>query len=239
MSIQTLDVEYKDGDTVFEAHVAWDEAIQGHRPGVLVSHAWGGRSEFEDRKAECLAELGYVGFALDLYGKGVRGSNQEENSALMQPLLDDRPLLQKRMQLALGHLKAQKDVASDRLAAIGFCFGGLCVLDLARTGADLCGVVSFHGLLGAPGNTAGTAMQAKALVLHGWQDPLAPPEAVQALASEMDGLDADWQLHAYGTSYHAFTNPAANDVANGMQYDPVADRRSWDSMQLFLNEVFA
>ena len=238
MSIQTADVEYKDGDTVFEAHVAWDEAIQGNRPGVLVSHAWGGRSEFEDRKAEYLAELGYVGFALDLYGKGVRGSSPEENSALMQPFLDDRALLQKRMQLALDQLRGQKDVESERVAAIGFCFGGLCVLDLARSGADLCGVVSFHGLLGAPGNTDGNSMQAKALVLHGWQDPMARPEAVHALATELDAMGADWQLHAYGNSMHAFTNPNADDPDSGLQYDAVADHRSWDSMQLFLNEVF-
>ncbi len=239
MSIQVRQVEYKDGDTVLEAHVAWDEAVHGARPGVLVSHAWGGRGEFEDRKAERLAELGYVGFALDLYGKGVTGNSPEENAALMQPFLDDRSALQRRMQLALDQLRGQKDVDADRVAAIGFCFGGLCVLDLARTGAELRGVVSFHGLLAPPGNTVGNTMKAKALVLHGWQDPMAPPDQVLALADEMTALGADWQLHAYGTSMHAFTNPNAADPASGLQFDAVADHRSWDSMQLFLNEVFA
>lgn len=239
MSIQVRQVEYKDGGTILEAHVAWDEAVHGARPGVLVSHAWGGRTEFEDRKAELLAELGYVGFALDLYGKGVTGSDPDENSALMQPFLDDRSMLQRRMQLALDQLRGTKDVDGERLAAIGFCFGGLCVLDLARSGANLRGVVSFHGLLSSPGNTDGNTVKAKALVLHGWQDPLATPDQLLAFTEEMQGLGADWQLNAYGNSMHAFTNPNANDPAEGMLYDPAADHRSWDAMQLFLKEVFA
>ena len=239
MGIQTRQVEYRDGDTLLEAHVAWDDAVSGPRPGVLVSHAWAGRSEFEDRKAERLAELGYVGFALDLYGKGVLGRNNDENAGLMKPFLDDRRVLQRRMKLALEQLRGQKEVDSSRVAAIGFCFGGLCVLDLARTGADVRGVVSFHGLLGSPGNTDGNRMTARALVLHGWKDPMAPPEQVLAFAEEMASLGADWQLHAYGNALHAFTNPQANAPDHGLLYDAAADRRSWDSMWLFLNEVFA
>jgi len=239
VSIQTQTVEYKDGATVLEAHMAWDASETGPRPGVLVSHAWAGRTEFEDRRAERLAELGYVGFALDLYGKSVRGSNPEENAALMQPFLDDRALLQNRMQLALDQMSQRKEVDNARTAAIGFCFGGLGVLDLARSGADLCGVVSFHGLLGAPGNTDGRSMVAKILVLHGWQDPLAPPEQVVAFGEEMGGRGADWQLNAYGNCMHAFTNPDAAAPENGMQYDPTADHRSWDAMWVFLNEVFS
>ena len=239
MSIQTRTIEYKDGDTVLAAHMAWDDTVSGHRPGVLVSHAWAGRSDFEDRKAEHLAELGYVGFALDLYGQGVSGRSPDENAALMQPFLDDRALLQRRMQLSLEQLSAQKEVDGDRTAAIGFCFGGLCVLDLARTGADLCGVVSFHGLLGAPDNTEGTEIFSKVLVLHGWRDPLVPPEQVLSFADEMASHGADWQLQVYGNCMHAFTNPEAEAPENGMQYDPTADHRSWDSMWVFLNEVFS
>ena len=239
MSIQVQELEYGDGDQVFTAHVAWDEAVSGPRPGVLVSHAWGGRSEFEDRKAELLAELGYVGFALDLYGKGKRGSSPDENRALMTPLLEDRATLQSRMQLALVQLRGVSHVESEKTAAIGFCFGGLCVLDLARAGADLRGVVSFHGLLGLPENLEQTRVSAKALVLHGWQDPMATPDQVLEFAKDMDARGADWQLHAYGTALHAFTNPAAADPDNGLQFDALADHRSWDSMQLFLNEVFA
>ncbi len=239
MSIQVQELEYGAGDQVFTAHVAWDEAVSGPRPGVLVSHAWGGRSEFEDRKAELLAELGYVGLALDLYGKGIRGSSPDENQALMTPLLEDRALLQSRMQLALSELRGVSHVDAEKTAAIGFCFGGLCVLDLARSGADVRGVVSFHGLLGLPGNLSPAPLSAKALILHGWQDPMATPDQVLEFAKDMDARDADWQLHAYGTALHAFTNPAAADPDHGLQYDAVADHRSWDSMQLFLNEVFA
>jgi len=239
MSIQVRELEYRDGNQVFEAYVAWDEAVSGTRPGVLVSHAWGGRADFEDRKAERLAELGYVGFALDLYGKGRRGSSPDENRALMAPFLDDRALLQRRMKLALDQLRGLAQVDAARTAAIGFCFGGLCVLDLARAGTDVRGVVSFHGLLGAPGNTAGGYMAAKALVLHGWKDPMVTPDQVLAFAEEMDDLGANWEMHAYGNAMHAFSNPGADDAAHGLLYDATADRRSWDSMQLFLNEIFA
>ena len=239
MSIKTQQLEYKDGDTVLEAHVAWDEAVTGARPGVLVSHTWAGRGEFEDRKAEQLAELGYVGFALDLYGKGIYGSGPEENAGLMQPLLDDRTVLQKRMGAALEKLGSLGIVDGDRLAAIGFCFGGLCVLDLMRVEAEVAGVVSFHGLLSAPGNTSGNRAKSKVLMLHGWRDPMAPPEQVIEFADEMQALGADWELIAFGEALHAFTNPAAQDPENGMQYDAQADRRSWAAMRLFLDEVLA
>ena len=146
MAIQTRQVEYRDHDTLLEAYMAFDDSSHDRRPGVLISHTWAGRSESEENKAEVLAELGYVGFALDLYGKGVKGSGPEENAALMQPLLDDRILLQQRVQLALDVLGKQKEVDAARIAAMGFCFGGLCVLDLARTGADILGAASFHGL---------------------------------------------------------------------------------------------
>ena len=154
MTIRTRTVDYVDGDTTLEGLVAWDDAQTGTRPGVLVSHAWGGRSELEDGKAIQLAELGYVGLALDLYGKGVRGSSPAENSALMQPFLDDRQMLQTRLLKSLDALREQPEVDSANVAAIGFCFGGLCVLDIARTGEELRGVVSFHGLFSSPDNPA-------------------------------------------------------------------------------------
>jgi dienelactone hydrolase len=238
MSIQTRLVEYKDGDILLEAYMAWDESSHDRKPGVLISHAWAGRSEFEEDKAAHLAELGYVGFALDLYGKGVKGGDPEQNRALMQPLLDDREMLQRRMQLALDIIRKQKEVDGDRVAAMGFCFGGLCVLDLARTGADILGAASFHGLFSAPGNTGDKGISAKVLVMHGWDDPMATPDQVLALADELTAAGADWQIHAYGNTVHAFTNPAANDVEHGTVYDADADRRSWQSLQLFLAEIF-
>ena len=238
MGIQAKSIEYSDGDQTFEAYVAWDDSGTDPRPGVLVSHAWGGRGDFEDGRAERLAELGYVGFALDLYGKGRRGTTKEENAALMQPLLDDREVLQRRMALAVDQLRRLKVVDESRVAAMGFCFGGLCVLDLARTGADVRGVASFHGLFGRPDNTAGNKIQAKVLVLHGWDDPMATPDQVQGLAEELTSMGADWQIHAYGGTMHAFTNPSADDPDFGTVYDAAADHRSWHSLQMFLAEIF-
>lgn len=238
MSLRHRLIEYSDGETLLEGRLAWDDASSDPRPGVLVAHAWGGRSAYEDGKADRLAELGYAALALDLYGKGRRGSGPEENAALMQPFLDDREMLQHRMRVSLEALRGQAEVEAGSVAAIGFCFGGLCVLDLARTGEDLAGVVSFHGLLAPPGNTAGNKVRARVLVLHGWDDPMAQPDSVLALTDELGAMAADWQLHAYGNTVHAFTNPAANDPGMGTVYDAVADRRSWQAMTNFLDELF-
>lgn len=238
MSIQTRIIEYRDGDHIFDAYMTWENVGSDLKPGVLIAHAWGGRGEFEEGKAERLAELGYIGFALDLYGKGRRGNSREENEALMNPLLADRSVLQHRMQLGLAQLKKQKEVDSSRVAAMGFCFGGLCVLDLARMGADLRGVASFHGLFGPPENLSEQKIKAKILVLHGWDDPMATPDQVVSLADELSQAGADWQIHGYGNTVHAFTNPCANDAEHGTVFNAAADRRSWQSLQLFLAELF-
>jgi dienelactone hydrolase len=239
LSIETRILEYDVDDIVCEALLAWDSDADSVRPGVLVSHAWGGRGDFEDGKARKLAELGYVGFAIDVYGKGKRGQSPDENAALMQPLLDDRPALQRRMLAAVQTLRQQPQVDNDKIGAIGFCFGGLCVLDLARSGADIAGVVSFHGLFNTPGNTAGNTIRAKVLALHGWDDPMATPEQAVALAEELTSMGADWQLHGYGNTMHAFTNPQANAPGSGTVYSPVADARSWNAMTNFLSEIFS
>jgi dienelactone hydrolase len=238
LGLQTRLIDYRDEDTILEGRLVWDDDFSGPRPGVLVAHAWGGRSDYEDGKADSLARLGYAAFALDLYGKGVRGSGPEENSALMQPFLEDRDMLQKRLLIALATLRQQAEVDATRVAAIGFCFGGLCVLDIARTGEELAGVVSFHGLLGGPANALGNGINTKILVLHGWDDPMAKPEAVIALASELSAAGADWQLHAYGNTTHAFTNPNADNRNMGTVYDATADRRSWQAMTNFFDELF-
>ncbi len=238
MGIDTRLIEYRDGDVLLESYMSWDDSGSDSRPGVLIAHAWGGRGDHEQHRAEQLAELGYVGFALDMFGKGVRGSSKEENAALIQPFLNDRAMLQRRMKLALDVMRKQKEVDSTRAAAMGFCFGGLCVLDLARTGVNISGVASFHGLFGRPGNTVGNQIAAKVLVLHGWEDPMATPDHVLGLAEEMTSKGADWQIHAYGNTMHAFTNPVANDPDFGTVYDAAADHRSWQSLQLFLAEIF-
>ena len=236
--IQERLVEYEHAGAQLEGFLAYDDVEVGARPGVMVVHAWAGRSEFECDKARALAELGYVGFAADLYGKGVLGTSTEENAGLMQPFLQDRALLQSRLTTALETLKSLPEVDNDRIAAIGFCFGGLCVLDMARTGTDIKGVASFHGLFGAPGNTAGTKIKAKVLALHGHEDPMVPVDAVVELEKELTEAGADWQIYVYGNALHAFTNPAANNPELGAIYNRNADKRSWQALLNFLDELF-
>jgi dienelactone hydrolase len=236
MTVQTRKVEYEIGGKTYEGVLAVDDAQSGKRPGILVSHAWAGRSEFEIEKAKALAELGYAGFALDLYGKGVLGETNEQCQALMTPFIEDREMLRAQLLNTIDIVKDQPEADESQIGAIGFCFGGLCVLDMARAGADMKGVVSFHGLLGGAGNTAG--VKAKVLVLHGWDDPMVPPDAVVDFAKEMTGAGADWQLHAYGGTMHAFTNPEASDPNFGTVYNADADRRSWITMTNFLAEIF-
>lgn len=237
MALKTQDIDYRHNDTLLSGFFAYDDAHVLPRPAVLIAHAWAGRDDFVCNKACKLAELGYSAFALDMYGKGVLGNGPEENGRLMQPFMTNRELLQGRIGAALDTVRALPQVDPGSIAAMGFCFGGLCVLDLARTGADLKGVVSFHGLFTPPGNTAGRKIRAKVLVLHGYDDPMAPPEQVQSLGRELTEAGADWQIHMYGNTVHAFTNPLANDRAFGTVYAPAADRRSWLSMRNFLAEV--
>ena len=232
-------VDYEHDGLALQGLLAVDDEAGGLRPGVLVAHAWGGRSEFEDQTARRLAEGGYAGFALDLYGRGVRGSNRDENAALIAPFLEQRSLLQARIASAVSTLQAQPEVDSNRIAAIGYCFGGLSVLDLARSGADVRGVVSLHGLFNPPEPAPGVPIRAKVLALHGHLDPMVPVEAVNALEAELTAAGADWQIHSYGSAMHAFTNPKANDPEFGTVYNAAADRRSWVATTNFLAEVLA
>lgn len=235
--LQSKTVDYFDGDTRLQGYLAFDDAHPGPLPAVLIAHPWGGRNDFVMDKARQLAGLGYVGFAHDMYGDARLGEGAEACSALMLPFMQDRLKLQQRMACALDALRRQPSVDASRIAAMGFCFGGLCVLDLARTGADLRGVVSFHGLFKPPGNTAGTRIRAKVLVLHGHDDPMVPVDDVLALEKELTEAGADWQVHVYGNTVHAFTNPQANDPVFGTVYNAAADRRSWRSLVNFLAEV--
>jgi dienelactone hydrolase len=237
MTIVSNTVDYLDGDVPLEGFFAYDDAFDGRRPAVLINHAWGGRDEFVAEKAKKLAELGYLAFAVDMYGKGVLGQNPEENAKLMQPFMDGRAMLQQRINSALYAVKLMPWVDDTKIVAIGFCFGGLCVLDLARSGADIAGVVSFHGLLGAPDNISHPDIKAKVLVLHGNDDPMVPVEQLVALKQELTQAGADWQMHIYGNTMHAFTNPLANDPGFGTVYQADADNRSWLAMKNFLSEI--
>lgn len=238
MSITEQTIDYDFSGETMEGYCAIDRAKSGSRPIVLVAHAWAGQGEQERRKAMALAELGYAGFAVDLYGKGRRGTSVEENQALMTPLLEARERIVAGLHAALKAARGVEGVDGHRVAAIGFCFGGLCVLDFARSGADVAGVVSFHGLLNPPPQPS-AGITARVLALHGWDDPMAPPDHVMALATELTAAGADWQVQAYGNTMHAFTNPDANDPDFGTVYDATADRRSWIAMQNFLHELFS
>ncbi|MDF1836286.1 MAG: dienelactone hydrolase family protein [Planctomycetota bacterium] len=235
MAIQTRLIEYTHDGTLLEGCLAWDDSATETRPGILVSHAWGGRNPFTTEKAKALAEQGYVAFALDLYGKGVLGTSKEENEALLQPHLDNRVRLQDRLNTCLQVLRDQSEVDAAKTAIIGYCFGGLCAMDLARSGADILGAISMHGLPFPPEVTH--PIMAKMLICHGWDDPMADPESMVELAQELSEAGADWQLHAYGGRMHAFTNPEANDPDFGTVYDADADRRSWQAATNFLAEV--
>jgi len=239
LSVKTRLVDYGDGQINYQGMFAVDDSLAGKRPGILIAHTIRGRSVFEEGKAEALARLGYAAFALDVYGKAELDTDDENKRGHMTALRADRTELQRRLALSLRTMKEQPEVDAGRIAAIGFCFGGLCVLDIARSGEELAGVVSFHGLLAAPDTREAAAIKSRVLVLHGWDDPLALPESVLALAEEMTAAGADWQLHAYGNTVHAFTNPAANDTTRGTVYDAAADRRSWVAMNNFLDELFS
>ncbi|MEX2495068.1 MAG: dienelactone hydrolase family protein [Woeseia sp.] len=230
-------IEYRDGDTRLEAYMAWGEA-SAPRPVVLIVHAYGGRGEYECGRADMLARMGYVGVALDVYGKGVLGQDPAECGRLMQPFIEDRGHLLRRLELGLEAARAQPECDPGRVAAIGYCFGGLCVLDMARAGLDLHGVVSFHGLFDPPSDRASNDIRAKVLVLHGWEDAMVPPDSVLALASELTARNTNWQIHAYGGTFHAFTNPHADDIGRSVKFDAVADRRSWETLENFLAELF-
>ncbi len=231
-------VDYRDGDVTCEGYAAYDESRRGPLPGVLVSHTWAGQGDAERREAERLASLGYVGFAVDIYGKGLRGGSPDENARLMQPFVDDRAALAARINAAFEALERHPRVDAERRAAIGYCFGGLCVLDLARSAPQgLRGVVSVHGMLHAPHHRPQVPITAKVLVLHGYDDPMAPPDHLRALATELTEAGADWQVHAYGRTMHAFTNPHVAAPERGLAYNPTAARRAQASMIGFLEEV--
>lgn len=225
-----------EGETYDAAIVA---PAGGPRPGVLVFHGWEGRSEGQEIFGRRLAELGYAAFCVDLYGKGRRGTTPAECEALMTPLISDRALLRKRLLNAVQVAGAAPEIDAARMAAIGFCFGGLCVLDLARAGAPLKAVGSFHGLFTPPGLPSVTPIRAKVAAFHGWDDPMVPPADVVALGQELTEAQADWQIHAYGGAMHAFMAPGADMPEMGIQYHERTATRAWRALTDFLAESLA
>ncbi|AUS99723.1 dienelactone hydrolase [Nostoc sp. CENA543] len=237
-ALQTKTIEYKDGNTVLEGYLAYDDAIKGKRPGVLVVHEWDGLQSYAKRRTEQLAKMGYVAFAADIYGKGIRPKTTEESGKQATIYRQNRPLLRSRANAGLKALQSNPLTDVKRIAAIGYCFGGGTVLELARSGANIAGVVSFHGNLDTPNPGDAKNIKAKVLVLHGADDPFIPETQLKAFETEMRQGNVDWQLISYGRTVHSFTNPDAKGEIKGAEYNPIADQRSWQAMQQFFAEIF-
>ena len=238
--VHTETVEYKDGDTVLEGYLAYDDSTaKGPRPAVLVVHQWTGLGDYEKKRAEMLAKLGYVVFAADIYGKGVRAKDTTEAGALAGKYRNgDRTLLRERANAALAVLEKNERTDTKRVAAIGYCFGGTTVLELARSGADIAGVVSFHGGLDSPKPADGKNIKCPVLVCHGADDPFEKPEDLTAFENEMRDAKVDWRLIKYGGAVHAFTQPDPGFSNPGARYNEKADKRSWADMKMFFAEIF-
>lgn len=237
--IFTKNIQYSIGGLNCLGYVAYNTQNKQPLPCVMVAHDWRGRGEAACEKARQLASMGYVGFAIDLYGEAKLGHDNEQRRTLMTPLIQDRQLLAERVCAAFKTVCSIPQVNTKKIAILGYCLGGMSALDLARTGVDIKGAVSFHGLLSEPPVTLADTIKAKILVLHGHDDPLVPPLQITQFAAEMSRKKVDWQVHIYGLTAHSFTNPDANDTSMGLHYNQTADKRSWASTTLFLKEVLA
>lgn len=230
-------VEYKDGETVLEGYLAFDDGGLEKRPGVLIVHEWWGLNDYAKQRADQLAALGYVAFAVDMYGKGIRTSDRAEAAKLSGQFKDAPDKMRQRVKAGLDVLAKHERIDPQRIAAIGYCFGGTTVLQLAYSGAPVAGVVSFHGgLVPLPAADAKN-VKTKILVLHGADDPFIPQAEIDAFQKSLREARADWQMMYYGNAVHSFTNPAASGEILGAQYEGNADRRSWQHLLGFLREV--
>ena len=237
--LRTQTVEYKQGDATLEGALVHDTTVTGKRPGVLVVHQWKGLGDYERKRAEMLARLGYNVFCVDIYGQGIRPDNPKDASAEAGKYKSNRLLLRARVNAGLDVLRKHEFTDPKRIAAIGYCFGGTTVIELARSGADITGVVSFHGALDSPNPADGKNIRCKVLALHGADDPFVPAPDVAAFEQEMRQARADWQLVKYGGAVHSFTDwTAGNDNSKGVAYNEQADRRSWQAMKDFFVEIF-
>ena len=238
--IVTKKVQYADGDVALEGYIAWDAASDAERPGVLVVHEWWGLNDYARGRAEKLAKLGYVAFALDMYGKGKVTEHPQKAGEWAGMIRKNVAAWQKRALAGLEILKQHESVDGTRLAAIGYCFGGATVCQLAYAGADLKGVVSFHGSLPTPDDGQASKINAKLLICHGAADSFVPEAQIAAFQKALEAAGADWQMISYSGARHSFTNPGADDRGiEGLKYDAGADGRSWKHMQMFFDEIFA
>lgn len=238
--IKTEVVEYQAGGATLQGFLAYDDANTKPRPGILLIHDWMGVGDYAESRAKQLAELGYVAFAADIYGKGVRPANPKEAGALAGKYKDNRPLYRERLQAGLAQLTGNKLVAPGQVAVIGYCFGGTGALELARSGADLKGVVTFHGGLSTPTPQDAKNIKCPVLVLHGADDPFVKPDEVAAFKKEMADGGVKYTFIAYPGAVHAFTRPdAGNDNSKGAAYNANADKESWAEMKKFFGRIFS
>ncbi|MEO6199171.1 MAG: dienelactone hydrolase family protein [Sphingomicrobium sp.] len=229
---QSIEHEFA-GETLLSELIVAD----GARATIILFPTVAGVSDLELGFAETLASKGFTAFVADLYGKPYRGSGREVGAQQMRRLSADRGRLRERLLAVVERVRGLPDTGAG-IVAIGFCFGGLCALDLARSGADIAGVASFHGLFDPPG-LAPRSIAAKVIAFHGWDDPMVPPAKVLALGAELTQAGCDWQIHAFGQTVHAFTNPGADKLRNpAVRFSPDASRRSWRALDGFLDDLF-
>ncbi|MCB4791491.1 MAG: dienelactone hydrolase family protein [Elusimicrobia bacterium] len=237
--IITRNIDYKSGKVPLEGFLAYDDNLKGKQPGVLIVHEWNGQGSYVQKRAVQLAELGYVAFCADIYGKGIRPKTNEESAKQAGIYRSDRKLMRERALAGLEELKKQKITDITKTAALGYCFGGGVALELARSGAEVNGVVSFHGNLDTPDPLNAKAIKGKVLVLHGANDPYVSNEQLLSFMKEMKDAGVDWELNIYANAVHRFTNSeAGDDPSTGAAYNKQADERSWDAMKSFFNEIF-
>jgi dienelactone hydrolase len=236
-TMHTETIDYTIGTKKFQGFLAYDDARSDKLPGVLVAHDWMGLGEQVKARTKQVAALGYVAFAADIYGKGIVAHDHNEAGKLAGAYMSDRALLRGRMAAALDVLKKNPHVDAARLASMGYCFGGMGVLELARSGAAVAGTVAIHGLLTAATPADAAQIKGRVLALHGAEDPFAPAKQRADFEAEMRGGKVDWQMVVYGNTLHAFTVPTANKPEMGLVYSPAADARSWEALKDFLSEV--
>jgi dienelactone hydrolase len=239
-AVKTEPIEYLEGKTTLQGMRSIDDSSDGKRPAVLIVHDWMGVTDHTKSIAEDIASLGYVAFAVDIYGKGIRPADTTSAATEAGKFKSDRTLLRSRVIAGLETLKKDPRVDPNKIAAIGFCFGGTTVLELARTGTPIQGVVSFHGGLDSPTPEDGKKIKAKVLVLHGADDPFVKASDITAFQDEMRQGHVDWQMTYYGDAVHSFTQKkAGTDKTKGAAYNEPAARRSWIAMKTFLTELFS
>ena len=232
-------IKYYDGETLLEGYVAYDKSFSDERPAVIVVHDWKGISEFTTSRCDSLAKLGYVAFAADIYGKDSRPANTKEAGTVASIYKNDRQLTRKRINLGLDEVNKIDKVFEGKIAVIGYCFGGMVALELARSGADIKGAVSFHGNLDTPNLEDAKNIKSKILVLNGADDPFVPAAQIKVFEEEMNNARVDWQFINYSGAVHSFTNPGSgDDNSKGAAYNEKADKRSWKAMKIFFEEIF-